>query len=475
LREINTGVMNARVSATDDDRLSAERVADWLRSRSTETRTWYEIRTLLHDFSIDRFTDDAKGRITTALAEVGIAIDPALETRDRRDTVLLAWAANGADKARPKPWWAGAQRNSVTERAVHADGTCAVVPADAGVDLGGVVARWFDVHDPPAVQSAPLTAFLGPRCPGLTKDMIGDLISPDPRPKVVYYDAGRIRSLSTFRVRALESDEGADPESRSKAGVLSFDPVEILVGPGWMLTCWHETQQFRGPHRLEEGARAPHDDVYAAVEAAWRSSYSGAGDLAVLLLLELANTYKPTCRQLRVWVEEWELDYFRTDHAYDDTLLEVQASVAVLRDWLSPLNISGMTSDIHRAWFPGVSGDKDSGGYERALRVDDRVDQSLAELVEISSLVRNAYELLEVRRLKLAQDRDARFQRTIAIGGSAILIPTLVAGVMGANTWVPGEYGPNSAKWAFGVLLLIMVISAAAAWYALKRMHERGP
>jgi Mg2+ and Co2+ transporter CorA len=132
-----------------------------------------------------------------------------------------------------------------------------------------------------------------------------------------------------------------------------------------------------------------------------------------------------------------------------------------------------MRHNIDLAWFPHLSGDAGTGGHERALRVDDRVDQSLAELAEVGKLVRDAYELLEMRRVTNAQDRDARFQRTIAIGGSAVLVPTLVAGVMGMNTWVPGEYGPKSAKWAFLLLLIVMVLSASAAWFALNRMHDR--
>src|SRR5205823_6403129 len=98
-----------------------------------------------------------------------------------------------------------------------------------------------------------------------------------------------------------------------------------------------------------------------------------------------------------------------------------------------------------------ITGTPTSGGYERAVRIDDRIDASLRGLREFTETVRSAYDLLQVRASELERERDDRFQRTIAIGGAVILIPTLVAGVMDANTWVPGEYGPTASHWAFAV------------------------
>jgi hypothetical protein len=40
---------------------------------------------------------------------------------------------------------------------------------------------------------------------------------------------------------------------------------------------------------------------------------------------------------------------------------------------------------------------------------------------------------------------------------------------MGANTWVPGEYG-ESAHWAFVVFLVLVFGSGLAAWLFLRRM-----
>ena len=275
--------------------------------------------------------------------------------------------------------------------------------------------------------------------------MVDDLVSPDPRPKVKLWDSGSISGVAAFRVTAAESDLGAE-ESRSMAGVLVFEPVEFLVGSDWLITCWHDPEVYRGADRVGERPTSPPPTLFAEVERRWpASAVSSAGDLAVLVLFELALTFAPAYRQLYVWEEEWELDFFRRhDRCDHETLRDARAGAAILRDWLNPLNPQGMRHDVERAWFPGVTGTADSGGYQMALRIDDRIDSALNSLRDFNQTLRSAYDLLQLREDVLDRHRDERFQRNIAVGGSAILIPTLVAGIMGVNTWVPGEAGPTS-------------------------------
>jgi Mg2+ and Co2+ transporter CorA len=131
-----------------------------------------------------------------------------------------------------------------------------------------------------------------------------------------------------------------------------------------------------------------------------------------------------------------------------------------------------MRKDINRAWFPGISGNTESGGYARAIQIDDRIDGALGRLRRFAESLRASYDLMQIRESEIERERDDRFQRTIAVGGGAILIPTLVAGVMGANTWVPGEYGPNSPRWAFIALLAFVAVSALGGWLLLRKMRH---
>jgi hypothetical protein len=70
-------------------------------------------------------------------------------------------------------------------------------------------------------------------------------------------------------------------------------------------------------------------------------------------------------------------------------------------------------------------------------------------------LERDAYELLEVRRLNMAQDREHP--------ASSARSPSAA----------PRSSFRRSAKWAFLALVIVMVLFAAGAWFALKRMHDR--
>lgn len=460
-----------------EDRAVAEAIADELRHRRGRRGGWFEVRALMAAFGFERLSDDARQRMASALNEVGLQLDPALADVDRRDTVVLSWAAGAVDGTRGDA--------PVDTRAVPLADVLTVRTAGSGQPMHPVAladptptagVRWFNIADTRSVHADEVFAALGPHCGGqLTAEMVDDVVSPDPRPKVVHWLDGAVRGTAAFRVTAVESDEGADENSSSKAGVLVFEPVEFLVGTDWLITCWHDGEVYRGAERIAERAPAPPAELFTAVERAWPTlPVSSAGDLAVLVLHELALSYAPAYRQLVVWEDEWELDFFRRPDRIDrETLLEARAGAAVLRDWLNPLNPPGLRGDVDRAWFPGITGTPESGGFERALGVDDRIDRALRGLREFNQTLRSAYDLLQLREGERERHRDERFQRNIAVGGAAILIPTLVAGIMGVNTWVPGEAGPRSSHWAFLVLIVIIFLSGTGGWVVLHRLRDR--
>jgi Mg2+ and Co2+ transporter CorA len=467
------------VTQADDDRIVAERIAAELADQPGRRRGWREVRVLMGEFEIERLSYEARRRMASALSGAGLVPDPPLESVDRRDTVVLSRIDgldaldSGGDRTAAQP---GSLKDVLKARTADPGQRVRTVdPESLSVPIGGGV-RWFDVGDSSRADAAELLDALNPGCGGqLTREMVDDLLSPDPRPKVKLWDSGSIRGVAAFRVMAAESDEGAGAESLSKAGVLIFEPVEFLVGGDWLITCWHDAEVYRGADRVGERATAPSPTLFTEVERRWRASpVSSAGDLAVLVLFELALTYAPAYRQLYVWEEEWELDFFRRhDRCDHETLRDTRAGAAILRDWLHPLNPVGMRHDVERAWFPGVTGTKESGGYQIALDVDDRIDGALASLRDFNQTLRSAYDLLQLREDVLDRHRDERFQRNIAVGGSAILIPTLVAGIMGANTWVPGQSGPTSPHWAFAALIVLVVLSGVIAWALLRWLRAR--
>lgn len=470
-------MLGTKASSPDPDITIAERIAESVRERGGRRGGWYEVRALMSEFGIERFSADAQQRMTSALTAAGLSVEPPLGDVARRDTVVLtSGSQNGQPPGRTEP---SAVEECVTVRVADPGGRLSQVPPGQRADgprQGGV--HWIDVRDSARISPAELLEVAGPYCGGqLDLGMVEDLLSPDPRPRIKRHAGGAVRCVSAFQVLACESDEGASDTSSSKAGVLLFEPVEFLVGTGWLITSWHDVEVYRGAERIREARPSPPAALFDEVERCWPGpGLTSAGDLAVLVLKELALTYAAAYRQFYIWEEEWELDFYRRpDRVDSETLLEVRALAAILRDWLSPLNPPGMRQDADKAWFPGITGTPERGGHELALRTDDRIDQALRALQEFTDTLRSAYDLLQLRQRERERERDDRFQRNIAVWGAAILVPTLVAGIMGANTWVPGQWSESHKPphWAFLVLFALVVLSGLAAWLVIKRAQAR--
>jgi hypothetical protein len=108
--------------------------------------------------------------------------------------------------------------------------------------------------------------------------------------------------------------------SGSGAGVdvLIFRPVELLASETWVLSCWHPTRTYSEANLVEfvaDGAAASRDAIRVAVAKRWQrsSDVQTAGDLGVLVMAELAMSYKETVWKLRAWLEDWELSLYVDD------------------------------------------------------------------------------------------------------------------------------------------------------------------
>jgi hypothetical protein len=97
----------------------------------------------------------------------------------------------------------------------------------------------------------------------------------------------------------------------------------------------------------------------------------------------------------------------------------------------------------------GSYGEQDDDGVGSASDIRRRYHYAVDE---IRSLER---ELLSAGD-RLRTHMETRFQATVAFAGSAILIPTLVAGIFGANVWIPGE---RHREGLFALLLFIFAFA----------------
>jgi hypothetical protein len=136
-------------------------------------------------------------------------------------------------------------------------------------------------------------ALLGPICHGqLEKRMVRDLITPQRFAAGGTYRNSEIAITSAFRIRDraddFEGDGGGD-----RASVL--EPVQLLVGPDWLLSCWHPPRAFRAMGNASRSGADASDGLYPEVARRWPASDARtAADLAALVKRELAvaNGYR---------------------------------------------------------------------------------------------------------------------------------------------------------------------------------------
>lgn len=301
-------------------------------------------------------------------------------------------------------------------------------------------------------------------CPGLTPEMLADLLTPDEAPAGASLSDGSIDLASTFSVEALRREERVARGQAEGMGILRFQPVEILAGSSWLMSCWHPRRSFQGATRIGEEPPGPSDEVFRGVTSRWANGRGGnPGDLGVAVMHELALSYAPAHRALFAWLEDWELSlYVEADVESRNELPELWGLMAVLRDWLNPLNRPGLRSDLAKAWLP-------ASDHRAVVEVDDRVDTALAGLAKLSETLRQSFGLLHLEQTEEQRRQSERVQHRVELAAAAFLVPTLIVGFYGANTWVPGQ----GRHWGFWVMVLVLVILSAATTFGVFRMQQR--
>jgi len=141
--------------------------------------------------------------------------------------------------------------------------------------------RWVDLNGG-VLRDAEALALLDPVCAGeLTPRMVRDLITPARYPAGRSYDAGGIAITAGFRTRHLVRENG---EVTSV-----FEPVHLLAGEDWLLSCWLPPRIYRGLDGGPADADEAAEELYLAVARVWRESGGEtAADLAEEAHRELA-------------------------------------------------------------------------------------------------------------------------------------------------------------------------------------------
>ena len=334
------------------------------------------------------------------------------------------------------------------------------------------VVRWFDLAS--GGDAAELIASLGPLCDGLTQEMLEDLLSPDTRPEEARWADGRIRLASTFAVYPTQTKDGRGNWSCPVPSAdLLYQPVEMISDTDWLVTCWHPTEAYSGWERVgETGEPRGHEEVERSVGKHWQShgaSSATAADLGVLVMHELALTYAPAARQLYAALEEWERDLYKdvqgdlTKLTVDPTMVnQLWQARSRLWDWVNPLNIPGVNDDLDKAWLPATD-------HDHVKAVDKHVDHALIDLAKLGETLRASFHSLQLLKAEAHRDRIEARQRRIEVLAAVFLIPTLIVGFYGSNTWIPGQ----QRQWGFWVMIVVIILLTYIGTRALLTLRSR--
>lgn len=313
-------------------------------------------------------------------------------------------------------------------------------------------------------RTLPALDVLAEYCPGLTSQMLEDLLTPDDEPEGNSYMDGAIRLASSFSVVAQRPGEKLARGTPQGVGVLVFQPVELLASDDWLISCWHPRRTFRGPDKIKDDLPGNSDTLYQAVVDRWQRGGRGTpGDLGISVMHELALTYAPAHRSLYHWLEDWELSLYIEDELDNhDQLPELWSLMAVLRNWLNPLNKPGLRADVCKAWLPVTN-------HKAVIEVDDRIDKALLGLAKLSETLRQSFGLLHLEQAEEQRQHGERMQHRIEAAAAVFLVPTLIVGFYGANTWVPGQ----GKHWGFWVMVVVLVILSVSSLLAVLYLQRR--
>jgi hypothetical protein len=148
--------------------------------------------------------------------------------------------------------------------------------------------RWVDIHHS-ELHSASALGVLNRICDGvLTQRMARDLATPRRFPASGTYGLAPVRMTAAYLVRHLQAAAGGTEAPGPVASVLK--PVQLLVGPGWLLTAWLPPRMFRGSSDalVADCDGGDPDRLHLAVAASWPASGGDTSeDLADLIRREL--------------------------------------------------------------------------------------------------------------------------------------------------------------------------------------------
>jgi CorA-like Mg2+ transporter protein len=377
--------------------------------------------------------------------------------------------------------------------------------ADGENSLGNSGDFVVEVVAPSSDDVDALTDFLKPVFVDTSRSIAEFVAMDRPVPSFSQFKVGHsgIEDSATTHFRAIAWLEFAGAAEPGEA-VVVVRPLRIVSRDSSTIIAWHEpggcprypdedrndrdalaprlpgrmgpnlaTQaRLRGdPERLVEfehgvGSAGPRSIPQMLSE--WEDGGGSAGEFAEALLSRCVYaTNELATENLADALNRWEaalLDRAREGLPSTSFALPALADLGAMLDIVE-----------HNARTVGPPSDHDPDFYFTAspssAEIEPAAERALSAVSTLRERVRTGLGLVSAlstsQVLEIAQEAqrsNERFQRVVGVLGAAILGPTLVVGLFGANTAIPGK----DAWWGFGLMILLMIASVSALLGALR-------
>lgn len=377
--------------------------------------------------------------------------------------------------------------------------------ADAPASRGAEEVLWFHItvaggldkcsHATIAAMAEEVSASLREFALELERDMLLDLLSPDPQPKVDTYGDERtgVRHVSAMAVVAREiADEhdafdGVDEQ-------LVFQLVENLIGQNWIISCWHPARILSGvsPKTVSHanvGITAIsllQEPFIQQVRQQCQNSTTlrTSGDLGMALARELALTYAASQRMIERWVQRTEAEFFDglsneadADGA-DAAAAEIRHMLAIVGEFRRCLTAfeHARTATADRCWFPRLTGNREGDQNASVQGLKGIIEGAQEKLDGVFAAIRADMDLLMLQsmgRQQHAHEHQKRtskhLQDTLTKATVFFLVPTLIAGIFGANTKLPG-----GGSWqGFEFMIALMIFASILVHVVIRKAQAR--
>jgi len=200
------------------------------------------------------------------------------------------------------------------------------------------------------------------------------------------------------------------------------------------------------------------------------SGTQSAETVLVQLIGSLASAHERAVHLLRRDLEQWEFRFFfrAADPDADTSLVSYLSRIRLSGLGAAAARLGQLTSDLREVEFEAV------GNANRAVPVDSLRDQSLAierALNGMRAELRSAFDLIAntaaSQQLELAhaeQRRSQSLQTVLALIAAVLLMPSLIAGVFGANV----GFADRDTAAAFTALVLLMAASVPLTFVVIR-------